>query len=283
MRYTDTPNNKPTPSSMSKTPQRPALSRLGRDEYENQTPQRQPIFDDGSTKTPQRKPLAQDANTSENESFSSAERVMNRRNRRRRASKNQEAGGTIFLICNIERDPMLLLVKERFHFDSEKNHTWGPPGGGKKGADLNKFVAGEREFREETTFPWQAIANDYDTPIKCFTWHLLEDASLTDESGDRWVLLINEDAETVQNVMKLNLFADSRETIDIGWIRCMDVLKPNYDEYAVDGPQPMYSIYGATPPYVEEQGPLRPQYAADTQQVLRVVMQRIADKTMVHC
>jgi len=158
--------------------------------------------------------------------------------------------------------------------------SWGPPGGGREPVDGNRFTAGQREFYEETGFPWQAILNH--SRVKCFTWYLLEEGGL-DNSGDRWVLLLPHTPEEVNTIMELNRYhatSGKRETLNLGWIAFSDILGTTFP-LDPKQPQPMLPITTVVGPTTV--GPLRPKYAIDTQLVCAIIQRRVASGTMSYC
>ena len=198
-------------------------------------------------------------------------------------------GATFYSVANLAAgNPYLLVVQEGY----EKNQantikgvmqSWGPPGGQRDDADRNRFVTGQREFEEETGFPWQAILED--SIVKCFTWYLVEGEGLA-ETGDRWVLLLPQPTGVVNDLMGLWKYIPRRneskrlETLDMGWISFASILDAQIprDATAVQPLLPIMNVIGKT-----IEGPLRPKYAQDTKQFCSIVLGRILRGTMSYC
>ena len=198
-------------------------------------------------------------------------------------------GATFYIVANVAAGkPWLLVVQEGYAKNKVNTadgikQSWGPPGGQRDHDDRNRFVTGQREFKEETGFPWQAILDE--SIVKCVSWYLVEGDGL-DDSGDRWVLLLPQPIEVVTALMGLSAYVPMRneskrqETLDLGWISFQNILDTMFpdDPRVIQPLLPITDVLGR-----QKQGALRSQYSRDTKQVCYTIVQRILAGQMSYC
>lgn len=169
----------------------------------------------------------------------------------------------MYLFCDIENGPKMLVVCEKWHLDNDKSAQWGPPGGGANLKDTNEWQSAVREFGEEVGVDWSHITST----IECFTWLRI---TREYDDGARWALLVNKSMEDVSRSLDFNNAnrRGTNETCGVDWINCQDVVGRDMTKTKIDLVQRKQKVF------------LRQKYAEDTKFVIETVLDQLEQRSL---